>query len=115
MLNLYKPRRASKRWLECAPEWVLSIHDAGEKHPNDRYDVFLCGDHYAPAPYSEAWVSYYCVSESGAIYCGEMNAADCAAYRYRSKRIRWIDLPLHVRACVMAREKRDRAFAEIAA
>lgn len=103
MNNTYKPRRASKRWLDSdCPAGVLAIFD----HPKftDRYTVFYA----ETATYQgQVWVSYRAMSESpcspqGVGLYGEMKAHDAAAYRYCSSHYaaKWSSLPEAVKDLV---------------
>lgn len=121
----YTPRRASAtRWLEGAPAYVLDVLD-NKGTSADRYTVlFTFPLSYAldrdgkPLPegqrgeFGRTWIQYLGMSGApthpqGVSMWGEMEAYQAAAYRYRCKhhRIRWLDLPEHIRAHVIARAK----------
>lgn len=103
-----KPRRASvARWLQDAPPFVLDCFD----HPAavDRYTVFLGGEHIAEWR-GKWWVSYLGMSDAptlphGFSQWGEITQSDAARYRYVNgrHRVRWLDLPEHIRDHVIAR------------
>lgn len=126
MSRLYSPRRASKRWLEGAPPYVLDVLDNKGKTA-DRYTVLFTFpfafalDHAgnflpdgAKGDFTSTYVQYLGMSGApshpqGVSMWGEMKAYEAAAYRYRSKhqRIRWNDLPAEIRAHVIARAESD--------
>jgi hypothetical protein len=109
----YTPRRATlARWLVDAPDYILDVLD--DKGSGDRYTVifgkaFMSGDTFA-----NAWISYLGMSGApshpqGVSMWGEMEAYKMAQYRTRSShhRIRWLDLPEHIRAHVIARATQE--------
>ena len=98
-MRKYSPRRASKRWLEGAPAFVLDCFD----HPQyaDRWTVLYCG------PDNEIRDDRGNVTHifgmSHGYDCGgsiEFKRWDAVNYRYRNKhrRIRWLDIPADMRA-----------------
>lgn len=115
----YKPRRFSKRWSEGAPDYILDCFD--DKKSGERYTVifgaqfiFHCpregGIVEGPDGYSNTWVQYLGMDDSpthpqGISVWGEFAAHEAASYRYRNKhrRVRWLDLPEHIRNHVIAR------------
>lgn len=106
---LYRPRRASKRWLDgdCPPE-VLAIFDS--VHNVDRYTVF-----YVPTDLGElrdTWICYRAMSVDplspfGVGISGDMQAYEVVKYRRRFYRqyTTWTSLPDAVKQCV----RRDAA------
>jgi len=92
----YRPHRASKRWLEGAPEYVLSCHDSPKYH--DRYTVFFGGSLWSPD--MGRTVMFLGLSESGASYWGEL---DSGMRNNSGRKIRWNDLPQAVREAVQTR------------
>ena len=112
----YRPRRAGKRWQESAPEYILDVFDNRGK-TCDRYTVLFGGSllyHDAPegwpATLANTYVPYLGMSDApthpqGFSQWGELKAYDAAALRYRDghHRIRWLDLPEHIRSHVVAR------------
>ncbi len=119
----YTPRRAAKRWLEEAPDYILDCFD----HPKygDRYTVFFGGSllyHTLPDGSSKdgsdqlgnTYVQYLGMSGApthpqGISLWNEMSAHDAASYRYASarRRVRWLDLPENIRQHVIARATAD--------
>lgn len=110
----YTPRRAGKRWLEDAPEYILDVFD--DKGDGGRYTVLFCGEllgafvKEANRTYSNTWINYLDMSDApthpqGVSMWGEMPSYGAAQYRYRMghRRIRWLDLPEHIRKHVIAR------------
>lgn len=119
-MRKYCPRRASvKRWLAEAPDYVLDIFD--DKRTTDRYTVFfgvpLCYSIskegvplLGPDEFSNTYIQYLSMSDApshpqGISLWGEMKAYEAANYRYHNKhrRIKWVDLPWHIRLHVQAR------------
>jgi hypothetical protein len=105
MQKNYKPRRASKRWLDAdCPAGVLAILD----HPNftDRFTV-LYSEPVAGNTYADMFIGYRGMSANpfhpqGVGMYGEMRVCEAAAYRYRNKHryARWSALPDAVKRCV---------------
>ena len=116
-MNKYTPRRASlKRWLEGAPDYVLDCFD--DKRTGDRYTVMFTGrllEHYGEdKTFANTYVQYLNMSGApshpqGVSMWGELKAYEAAAYRYHNhhRRIRWNDLPEHIKAHVRARAEED--------
>lgn len=116
----YTPRRAGlKRWLEGAPEYILDVLDNKGKSA-DRYTVLFTGAllstrHGEPVrTFSNTLVQYLGLSDApshpqGVSMWGEMAAHEAAAYRYRCShdRVRWLDLPDHIRAHAICRATED--------
>jgi hypothetical protein len=110
----YKPRRANlKRWLQEAPPYILDVFDNKGKTA-DRYTVMFTGPDLLirsnGTAYANTWVPYLGMSEApshpqGISMWGEMSAYDMDSYRYRDgkQRIRWLDLPEHIRKHAVAR------------
>ncbi len=111
----YTPRRANKkRWLEGAPEYILDVLD-NKGRTADRYTVLFAGsvlDDINPHPrtFANTVVPYIGMSDApshpqGVSMWGEMRAHEAVGYRYRCgyDRIRWLDLPEHIRKHVVSR------------
>lgn len=109
----YSPRRASAQWLQGAPSYVLDVWDNGGRTA-DRYTVFLYGQgHGFPGDNpGTARVEYLAMSgdptsPQGFSQFGEMTAGQRAGFAYArtagNRRIRWLDLPAHIQAHVIAR------------
>jgi hypothetical protein len=101
----YTPRRAAKRWLEGAPEYVLDVFDHGPG-TYDRYDVYFGGSLLDDSLLKLREVHYLAMSASpthphGFSQCGCVRAS----YRPSHHRIRWLDLPENIRQHVAARVK----------
>lgn len=99
-MRRYKPRRASRRWLDGdCPAGMLAIFD----HPQyaDRYTVFyaepVTGDSL-----STMWLGYRGTSPQGVGHYGEMEAHKIAEYRRRNshRAATWSSLPDAVKALV---------------
>lgn len=112
----YTPRRASARWLEGAPDNVLDVFDS--KGPGERYTVLFTGDlltqypRTGPRAYANTYVQFLGMDDSpthpqGISMWGELHAYQAAAFRYRcgKQRVRWLDLPEHIRNHVIARSQ----------
>lgn len=102
------PKRARARWLEGAPECVADCFD----HPayGDRYTVAFT-ESLADRDFGE--VHYLAMSEAPthpqgiSVWGSFASNYDFARYRYANgkRRVRWLDLPEHIRAHVEARVK----------
>ena len=98
----YQPKRSRKHWTESAPEYVLACYDNGGK-TCDRYTVLFGGSHWDEGMGRN--VAFLGMSGDphsplGFSQWGEMcssNRANCG------KHVRWLDLPEHIRAHVIAR------------
>lgn len=99
---MYHPRRASKRRLEGAPPYVLSVYDAGPKH-NDRYTVFFGWPIWQES--MERSVPFLGFNEcptspnTGVSMWGELERFGGGP----GKPISWADLPEHLQKHVIAR------------
>lgn len=108
-MRTYTPRRAGKRWLTDAPEYVMDVFD--DKRTADRYTVMFAGSLLiSDGTFAGTYVQYLGMSGApehpqGISMWGELKAHEAAAYRYRNKhrRIKWDDLPEHIRKHVVAR------------
>ena len=109
MPTTYTPRRAGSRWLEGAPAYILDCFD--ERGPGERYTVFFGTEFMSRrGDFASSWISYLGMSDApthpqGVSLWGEMKAWNAVEYRTRRKhrRVRWQDLPEHIRAHVVAR------------
>jgi hypothetical protein len=110
MSRLYTPRRAGlDRWLLGAPSYILDCFDS--KGVGERYTVvFTKAMSSMTGSFAETWVSYLGMSGApthpqGVSIWGEMPAHQMVGYRTRVKhqRVRWLDLPQHIRDHVIAR------------
>jgi len=101
-----KPRRAGKRWREGAPEYILDCFDNRGK-TCDRYSVLFGGTLYNAEADRVAVLdmSGAPTHPQGVSMWGECTRVEAAAWRYREGhyRVRWLDLPEHIRAHVVAR------------
>lgn len=110
MSRLYTPRRAGlDRWLKEAPAYILDCFDS--KGSGERYTVLFTKElSSVTGSFAETWVSYLGMSDSptgaqGIGIWGEFKAHECVSFRTRVKhqRVRWLDLPQHIRDHVIAR------------
>ena len=100
-MSTYRPRRAGKRWQEDAPEYVLDCFDNKGKTA-DRYTVLFGGSLWSPEMGRN--VSYLGMSDApthpqGVSMWGEIGAS----WRPSHQKVRWLDLPEHIRNHVIAR------------
>jgi hypothetical protein len=98
----YQPKRSRAQWTEQAPRYVLACYDNGGR-TCDRYTVLLGAPFWEP-PMGRS-VPYLGMSDApthpqGFSQWGEMpsyHREACGAH------VRWLDLPEHIRAHVVAR------------
>lgn len=104
MSNTYRPRRATQRWMEQAPEYILSVHDNGGKTA-DRYTVFFGGSLYNEALARNRAVEYLGMSEQPSHPQGISMWGECPSMNRDAsgKKIRWLDLPESIRKHVICR------------
>lgn len=103
-MNTYKPRRASKRWLDAdCPQGVLAIFD----NPNfcDRYTVFyreIYGGEGRKGYMFGRSASACPFHPQGIGQTIEMRPHEVSAYRYANshRACRWSALPEDVKKCV---------------
>lgn len=99
----YRPRRATQRWQQDAPEFVLDVFDAGDKQ-FDRYTVLFGGSLLEPELLKHRSVYYLGLSSNPTHPQGFSQWGECSAsYRPAHQRIRWLDLPEPIRQHVIAR------------
>ena len=97
----YQPRRASARWLEGAPEYVRSVFDNKGK-TCDRYTVTFTGTLWFAGLGRN--VQYLGMSDNPTHPQGFSQWGECpASYSPSRQKIRWLDLPEHIRKHVIAR------------
>ena len=98
----YRPRRSSARWLEGAPEYVLACYD-NKGETCDRYAVYFGGSQWSPD--MGRTVFYLGMSDDPTGPQGFSMWSEVAAHCRPSsrERVRWLDLPEHIRAHVIRR------------
>lgn len=107
----YRPRRASKKWLEGAPEYVLDCFDTGWC---DRYTILFGGSLFDECLLKDRKVMYLGLNDMpthpwfGVSMWGEIDAS----YRPSRYRIRWLDLPENVRNHIMKRAESEYFLAD---
>ena len=109
MNRKYTPRRAGKRWLAGAPEYVLDVFD--DPRTIDRYTVLFGGSLLnGTRDGKQVWIDYLGMSGApehpqGFSQMGELSIGEAQDYRYRNGhyRIKWMDLPEHIRRHVIGR------------
>lgn len=114
--DTYTPRRASKRWLDGAPAYVLDVMRDGPAKDPHGYFVLFTGELYDRKPYRDAWVQGLEINNApthpayGVSLWTELRAHEAAAYRYSAKhrRVRWLDVPAELRAHIQARAESDQ-------
>ena len=96
----YRPRRASKRWLEDAPEYILDCFKG-----DHTYWVLFGGTLLDPHLLKDRKVHMLEVNDMathpwyGVSMWGEVEAG----YRPAHRRVRWLDLPENVRQHIVWR------------
>lgn len=102
-LKKYRPRRAIKRWTEGAPEYVLDCFDNKDR-TFDRYTVLFGGSLFDDDLLKERKVFHLGMSDNPTSPQGFSMWGECdAAWRPSRDRVRWLDLPEHIRKHVIAR------------
>ena len=107
----YKPRRASKKGLEGAPEYVLDCFDHKR---GDRYTILFGGSLFDERLLKDRKVMYLGLNDApthpwfGISMWGEIDAS----YRPSRYRIRWLDLPENVRNHIMKRAESEYFLAD---
>lgn len=103
----YRPRRATKRWQESAPEYVLDCFD-NKGATVDRYTVLFGGSLLEPALLKNREVYYLGMSDAPTHPQGFSQWGECSAtWRPAHQRVRWLDLPEHIRKHVVARATQE--------
>ncbi|MDO8418329.1 MAG: hypothetical protein Q7S87_19340 [Agitococcus sp.] len=102
-MKTYKPRRATKRWTEGAPEYILDCFDNKGK-TNDRYTILFGGTLLEPSLLANRSVHFLGLSAvpshpQGFSQWGEISAS----FRPAHWRVRWLDLPEDIRKHIIAR------------
>lgn len=113
MARRYVPRRASKRWLEGAPNYILDCFDS--KNGGERYTILFTGDFLVTdGTFAGTWIQGLGMSDAPShpqrvSIWFELKAYEAARYRYRCghDRIKWLDLPENIRKHVIARAESD--------
>lgn len=90
LTEAYRPRRATAKWLEGAPEWVLAVYDNSDYA--DRYTILLGGSMLDDALLRQREVYFISIGK-GIDYWGEHPAN---LRETLGKKIKWADLPLEV-------------------
>lgn len=90
-------KRATKRWLEGAPDYVLACF----YHPGyaDPYLIVFGGKDWQEHTHGRDWLHNLSIGEGGVGGSGEFLTHEFAAYRYSQKhrKVRWRDIPLGIR------------------
>lgn len=105
-LTPWYPKRSRARWREGAPAYICDVFDS--RGPGERYTVFFTGEGWIGE--MDPRVPFLGMDNSpthpqGISMWGELKPHEFAAYRrhFGRHRIRWCDLPEHIRAHVIAR------------
>lgn len=101
----YRPRRASKRWQENAPDYVLDCFD-NKGQTMDRYTVYFGGTLWEPSMGRKVQclnMSDAPSSPQGVSMWGETDVSQRPAHR----RVAWMDLPENIRQHVIDRATDD--------
>jgi len=105
MSRAYRPKKSYAKWREGAPEFVLDVFD-NKGRTADRYTVLLGGSHWDAS--MGRTVAYLGMNDNPTSPNGFSQWGDCAAsWRPSQDRIRWLDLPEHIRKHVTARCEED--------
>ena len=103
MANKYRPRRATKRWLEGAPEYILDCFD-NKGRTVDRFSILFGGTLLEPLLLEKRRVFVLGISSNPTHPQGVSMWDECdAAWRPSHQRVRWLDLPENIRRHVVAR------------
>lgn len=96
-MKTYKPRRATKRWLEGAPEYILDCFKDVFKGGN--YWVLFGGTLLDPFLLKDKRVHMLELNDMPTHPCLGVSRCDTAKVLYRPAhlRVRWLDLPENVR------------------
>ena len=99
----YRPRRASKRWLAGAPEYILDVFDNKGKTA-DRYTILFGGTMLDTCLLRQRMVWMLGLSAQPTSPCGFSQWGEVSAsYRPSRDRIRWADLPDNIKAHIVHR------------
>lgn len=102
MTSSYRPRRASQRWVEGAPEYVLSCHDSGGKTA-DRFTVYFGGTMYEEVMGRNVHYLAMSINPTFPLGFSQWGEASAACREASGKKIRWMDLPENIRNHVIHR------------
>lgn len=104
MTRRYTPRRATSRWLEGAPEYILDVFDNGGATA-DRYTILFGGPLLDDTLLKTRAVHGLTLSSNPTAPLGGVSqwVEVAAAYRPAHHRIRWLDLPEHIRQHIARR------------
>jgi hypothetical protein len=109
----FKPKRSAARWLYQAPEYVVACYD-NRGRSADRYTVLFGGSLWEP-DYAKANAS--CGRDPRLVQCLAMSGSpehpqgvsiwtDCLRGAHLGRKVKWLDLPEHIREHVTARAAR---------
>lgn len=99
----YKPKRTGKKWLEGAPEYIRSCFDNRGK-TLDRYTITFAGSMWEPSLGRNVRMLSCGNDPRGMSYWGEV----ATSWYDQGHKVRWIDLPEHIRAFVIAQVELGR-------
>lgn len=101
-MRAYKPKRANKQWQEQAPEYILDCFD-NKGQSVDRYTVLFGGTLWESNMGRK--VQALAMSDSPTNPSGgvSMWITVDADWRPAHRRVRWLDLPEHIRQHVIDR------------
>ena len=106
-MRKYVPRKAGKRWLEGAPDFVLDCFDE-PKETAEPYTILLCGDWLvSDGTFANTHIAGFGIDDEGRSCSFELDAYHTAQFRFRHgrHRVKWESLPRVVRREVIARDK----------
>ena len=102
MRGQYRPRRANKRWMKDAPDFILSVHD--DPRFADRYTIYFVPDKEDYTSRVDCSILYLGCSHTPDLLnsISMFGEVDCTQ-RQTNRRIKWLDLPENVRKHVIRR------------
>lgn len=105
-MEKYTPRRAGKRWLEGAPDYILDCF-RHKKEDGPGFDVLFTGSllgtiQEQPQDFSHVRIMGLDLDTDGGGLSFELDAFQAVCFRYTSKnrRVKWSDLPAEVQKSV---------------
>ena len=109
----FRPKRSARRWLEGAPEYVVACYD-NRGRSADRYTVLFGGSLWEP---DYARLNAECGNDPRRIQClcmsdgpthpqGVSIWTEALRGPHLGRKVRWLDLPEHIRQHTMARASR---------
>ena len=105
MTRKYTPRRAGRRWLEGAPEYILDCFR--QRKEDGGFDVLFTGSLLGtvasePRDFAHVYVMGLDLAADGRYYSFELSAYQAVQFRRANshRRMGWKDLPREVRKSI---------------